>query len=315
MGGGAIDIRHLFDAFKPVHDVWWVVVGQSLSWVLTTVYHAIAGVPVFAAIGAYGVAIIAMTLMVRLVLSPLYHFQLRVSRRSMQEQRKIAPEMAALKKKYKNDPQKQQAAMMELYKEHGINPLGGLTGCLPAVLQIPILSALYYVFRDTGKHFSDHFLWVPHLNDYPSKHELIPGLPIPIPVYLIIPLLAAATTFVQSRMMAQQPNPAASEQELQAAQMNQSMQVVMPLMILYFAFVTPAGLGLYWFVSNCFAIIQQYFVTGWGGLFGYRDAGLPPPTANLSGGPSPNGKAKQPLKTAPPPPASRTGGRSRRGRR
>lgn len=312
-GGPVIDLRHLLDFLAPVHDVWWAVVGRSLSFVLANVYHAVAGVPILSAIGAYGLAIIAMTLMVRLVLSPLYHFQLSVSRKTMREQRKIAPEMAALKKKYKGDSQKQQAAMMELYKEHGVNPLGGLTGCLPALLQIPILSALYYVFRDTGKNFSDHFLWVPHLNDYPSKHELIPGLPIPVPVYLIIPLLAAATTFVQSRMMMQPPNPAATEQEQQAAQMNQSMQVVMPLMILYFAFVTPAALGLYWFVSNCFAIIQQYFVTGWGGLRGYRQE--PPPAAGPRGSSNPNGKPKQPLKTVAPAPAARANGRPRRARR
>jgi hypothetical protein len=103
------------------------------------------------------------------------------------------------------------------------------------------------------------------------SHPLVAGLPIPIPAYLIVPILAGVTTFVQSRMMQQPPNPVATEQEQQAQQVNQSMQVVMPLMICYFAVITPAGLGLYWFVSNCFAIIQQYFVTGWGGLFGYRD--------------------------------------------
>jgi YidC/Oxa1 family membrane protein insertase len=66
-------------------------------------------------------------------------------------------------------------------------------------------------------------------------------------------------------MMQQPRNPGASEQEQQAQQMTQTMQVMMPLMITYFALVTPAGLGLYWFVSNCFAIIQQYLVNGWGG--------------------------------------------------
>ncbi len=265
------------------------------------------------AIGAYGVAIIVMTLMVRLVLSPLYHFQLSVSRKTMQEQRKIAPEMAALKKKYKNDPQKQQAAMMELYKEHGVNPLGGLTGCLPALVQLPILSALYYVFRDTGKEFVDHFLWVPHLNHYPNQHELIHGLPIPVPAYLVIPLLAAATTFVQSRMMQQPPNPVATEQEQQQAQMAQSMQIVMPLMIMYFAFVTPAGLGLYWFVSNCFAIIQQYLVTGWGGLRGYPRQ--PPVDSGRASTSSSNGRPKQPSKAVPPPAQTRANGKPRRARR
>jgi membrane protein insertase Oxa1/YidC/SpoIIIJ len=66
-------------------------------------------------------------------------------------------------------------------------------------------------------------------------------------------------------MMQQPPNPGASDQEQQAQQMTQTMQVMMPLMIIYFSLITPAGLGLYWFVSNCFAIIQQYLVNGWGG--------------------------------------------------
>lgn len=291
--------------------MWWAIFGQSLSWVLSTLYHWLQAVPFADAIGGYGVAIILMTIAIKLVLAPLYHFQLSVSRKSMLEQRKVAPEMAALRKKFKNDPQKQQAAVMELYKEHGINPLGGLMGCLPALLQLPILSALYYVFRDTGRNFADHFLFVPHLNEYPNKHELIPGLPIPVPAYLVIPVLAGATTFVQSRMMRQPPNPAATEQEQQAAQMNQSMQVVMPLMILYFAVVTPAGLGLYWFISNCFAIIQQYLVTGWGGLMGYPPE--PPATAGPRGGETPNKPSKPTVKAVTQTAAAGT--RPRRGRR
>ncbi len=220
------------------------------------------------AIGAYGLAIIVVTLLVRLVLAPLFQLQLMLSRRSMQQQKKLAPEMAELRKKYKNDPQKQQAAMMELYRQHGVNPLASLSGCLPALLQFPILSALYYVFFGNARAhaFVDHFLFVPHLNDTPSSHPLIPGLPVPGLVYLVIPVLAAATTFVQSRMMQQPVSATPTEQELQQQQMTRTMQVMMPLMIAYFAFVTPAGLGLYWFVSNCFSVIQQYFVTGWGGL-------------------------------------------------
>ena len=174
---------------------------------------------------------------------------------------------------------------MELYKEHGINPLGGLSGCLPSLVQLPILTALYYVLR--SQHLpSSHFLFISNLNITPLSNPLIKGLPIPAIAYLIIPLLAAATTFVQSKMIQQPPNPAASEQEQQAQAVTKQMQVFMPLMIAYFAFVTPAGLGLYWFISNCFAIIQQYFVNGWGGLR---------PQGAVAQGPTP----------APPPPARR----------
>jgi YidC/Oxa1 family membrane protein insertase len=184
---------------------------------------------------------------------------------------------------------------MKLYREHGINPLGPLMGCLPALLQFPILTALYYVFLGNARAhaFPAHFLFVPNLNDSPGSHPLIPGLPIPTIVYLIIPLLAAATTFVQSKMIQQPPNPYATEQEQQTQQMTQSMQVLMPLMIAYFAVVTPAGLGLYWFVSNCVAIIQQYLVTGWGAL---RPAGGPPPLPGTSAGGQSGPKPRRPRK-------------------
>jgi len=248
--------------------VWWTVFGANLSWGLSSIYHFLAGSPALVTIGAYGLAIMVLTVIVRLILAPLFHLQLRLSRRGMEQQKKIAPQLAEVRKKYKNDPQKQQAETMALYREHGINPLGSLSGCLPALLQFPILTALYYVFYGNAKNhpFPDHFLFVPHLNDLPSAHALVPGLPIPTLVYLIIPLLAAGTTFVQSRMMQQAPSATPTEQELQTQQMTKTMQVMMPLMIAYFAIVTPAGLGLYWFVSNCVSIVQQYFVTGWGGL-------------------------------------------------
>jgi YidC/Oxa1 family membrane protein insertase len=284
------ELRSLFDVFKPLHAVWWLVFGQTITAGLHAIYVAVAAVPFFNAIGAYGLAIVILTVVIKLVLWPLYQLQLSLSRKSMLEQRKIAPELAALRKKHKGDPQKQQEEMMKLYKEHGVNPLGPLMGCLPALVQFPILTALYWVFLGNAHSdaFPAHFLFVPNLNDSPSAHPLLPGLPIPTLVYLVFPLLAAATTFVQSKMIQQPPNPYATEQEQQTQQMTQSMQVMMPLMIAVFAISTPAGLGLYWFVSNCVAIIQQYFVTGWGAL---RPANGPP--------------------TPPPPPASGSGnGRS-----
>jgi YidC/Oxa1 family membrane protein insertase len=285
------------------------VFGQTLSFTLSSIYHLLASSPLLVAIGAYGLAIVLTTLLVRLVLAPLFQLQLVLSRRSMQQQKKLAPQMAELRKKYKNDPQKQQAAMMELYREHGVNPLSSLSGCLPALVQLPILSALYYVFfGNAHAHtFVDHFLFVPHLNDTPSAHPLVPGLPIPTFVYLVIPLLAAATTFVQSRMMQQPVSATPSEQELQQQQMSRTMQVMMPLMIAYFAFVTPAGLGLYWFVSNCVSIVQQYFVTGWGGLrrqpaaagAGAAAAVVPPAKGSGGGGGGSSQPAPKPPKPAP----------------
>jgi YidC/Oxa1 family membrane protein insertase len=258
-------------------------------------------VPVLSAIGSYGLAIVALTIIIKVVLSPIYQFQLMTSRRSMEQQRKIGPELTALKKKHKGDPQKQQEEMMKLYREHGINPLGPLMGCLPALVQLPILTALYWVFwgnAHSNAFPSAHFLFLPNLNDNPNQHPLLAGLPIPDIVYLIIPLLAAATTFVQSKMLQQPPNPYATEQEQQTQQVAQSMQVMMPVMIGIFAISTPAGLGLYWFVSNCIAIIQQYLVTGWGSL--RPRPAPPPPPPPTPGSSTPNQPGRKPRRPRRP---------------
>ena len=111
--------------------------GSLLSWI----YDHLVGLPIVDTIGAYGVAIIAVTILIRLALAPLQQFQLLTQRRTVAEQRKLAPEVAQLKKKYGKDTQKLNAEMMKLYQEHGVNPLGGLVGCLPLIVQIPVLKA------------------------------------------------------------------------------------------------------------------------------------------------------------------------------
>ena len=260
----------------PIVQLWTVVVKNPLQWLLDNIYAHLQGVPVVETIGAYGIAIIVVTIIIRLALAPLQQFQLVTQRRSMAEQRKLAPEVAELRKKYKKDPQKLNAEMMKLYQEHGVNPLGGLVGCLPLLIQLPVLTALYYVFR--GEHVSaPHFLFIPNLMAYPSHTFLIAGLPIPALVYLIFPLLAAATTYVQSRMLQQPTPPNPTEQELQTQQMQRTMVYLSPLMIGYFALQVPAGLGLYWFIGNCVSIIQQSFVVGWGNLL--PKGGSPPAAA------------------------------------
>jgi YidC/Oxa1 family membrane protein insertase len=162
--------------------------------------------------------------------------------------------------------------MMKLYQEHGVNPLGGLVGCLPLIVQIPILTALYYVFQGFANtvHKAQPFLFVPNLNENPLHHVMFTGLPIPSPEYLVFPLLAALTTLIQSRMLQMPPPPNPTEQELQTQQMQRTMVWLSPLMIGYFAMNVPAGLGLYWFIGNCVSIIQQSFVVGWGNVLPAR---------------------------------------------
>jgi YidC/Oxa1 family membrane protein insertase len=253
-------------------QLWVLVIENPITAFLNYLYVHLQGVPVISTIGAYGVAIIILTIIIRLLLAPLQQFQLVTQRKSMVEQRKLAPQVAELRKKYKKDPQKLNAEMMKMYQEHGVNPLGGLVGCLPLIVQIPILTALYYVFRNFANqaHVGAPFLFVPNLNENPMHHLLFAGLPIPVIGYLIFPLLAALTTLVQSRMLQMPAPPNPTDQEAQTQQMQRTMVYLSPLMIGYFALQVPAGLGLYWFIGNCVSIIQQSFVVGWGNVLPAR---------------------------------------------
>jgi YidC/Oxa1 family membrane protein insertase len=243
-------------------------------------------VPGISLIGAYGVAVVILTIIIRLALAPLQQFQLVTQRRTMMEQRKLAPQVAELRKKFKGDREKLNAETMKLYQEHGVNPLGGLVGCLPLIVQLPILTALFYVFRNfaNSQHVAAPFLFIPNLNDSPNHHLLIAGLPIPALAYLVLPVLAAVTTLVQSRMLQMPPLPNPTEQEQQTQQMQRTMVLLSPLMILYFAITVPAGLGLYWFVGNVVSIIQQSFVTGWGNLLPKWGRSAPDKPVDSKGG-------------------------------
>jgi YidC/Oxa1 family membrane protein insertase len=292
-------MQHAFEFLKPIHSLWWAIFGESLQWLLNFVYVHVSAVPVIAAIGAYGVAIIVITLLIRVLLAPLLQFQLVTSRRSMVEQRKLAPQVAELRKKYKKDPQRLNTETMKLYQEHGINPLGQFVGCLPMLLQMPVLIALYYVFTgfSSHAHVAAHFLFIPNLNLSPGAHPFMAGIPIPAdPVYLIFPLLAALTTFVQSKMMQMPAPPNPTEQELQTAQMQRSFLFISPLMIGVFALNVPAGLGLYWFVGNLVSIIQQSFVVGWGNVLPKRWR----PVAQGASSPAPNKASANGQKAAAP---------------
>jgi YidC/Oxa1 family membrane protein insertase len=269
--------------------VWQVVFENNLAAVLNFIYVQFQAVPMLSGIGAYGLAIVVLTIGIRLVLSPLQQFQLVTQRKSMLEQRKLAPEVGELRKKFKKDPQRLNTEMQKLYAEHGINPLAGLVGCLPLIVQLPILTALYYVFTGFAHSakVAAHFLFIPNLNDNPSSHPLLSvpllGVNVGIPhiEYLIFPLLAAATTFVQTKMLQMPPAPNLTEQEVQAQSMQKMMVWMSPLMIGYFALNVPAGLGLYWFIGNCVGIIQQYFVVGWGNLLPGRSKAPTPPAVDF----------------------------------
>lgn len=175
---------------------------------------------------SYGIAIILLTVLIKLVLLPFSFMQIN----SMKKMQEITPLQQKLQQKYKNDKEKLNQEIMKLYQENKVNPLGG---CLPLLIQLPIILALFRVFQSYD-FAGASFLWIPNL----SK---------PDPTY-ILPILAAVTTYIQTKVSTP---PGTSNQQ------TASMNIVMPLMIGWFSIKFAAGLALYWVVSNVVQIIQQ----------------------------------------------------------
>jgi YidC/Oxa1 family membrane protein insertase len=182
--------------------------------------------------GQYGLSILIVTLIIRFLILPLTLKQYRSSKR-MQE---LQPELKKIKEKYKDDARKQQEETMKLFQQNNVNPLAG---CLPLLVQMPVLIALYQAIM-RNDHIREHtFLWM-HLGS-PDK-------------YYILPLLAAGTTFLQQKVMsAQMNNP----------QM-QSLLFIFPVMIFVMSMNFASALPLYWIYSNLFTVVQSYFMYGGG---------------------------------------------------
>ena len=172
----AVIAASFLDFLKPV-GAFFSLLKIPFEFILGNVYKVLNFVPPLRLIGSYGLAIIILTVFIKACLFPLYQKQLTMSRKTQEEQRRVAPELAALRKKHKGDPAKLNTEMMALYKEHGINPLGGLAGCLPTLAQLPILIGLYSAIRDPSffntLHASPHFLWIANLSKSASIHEPI----------------------------------------------------------------------------------------------------------------------------------------------
>lgn len=182
---------------------------------------------------SYGIAIILVTAIIRIILLPLNIKQTK----STVKMNEIQPEVQKLQAKYKNDPQKSQEEMMKLYKEKGVNPMGG---CLPLLIQWPILIALYYVFNTLPGINGIHFLWIKNLGAGAKMNDFTTW---------ILPLLSAATQYYAGVLMAPPGNTA---QAKQSNTMNLSMSVFM----IFISWNLKAALVLYWVVSNIFQILQ-----------------------------------------------------------
>ncbi|GAB4535149.1 MAG: YidC/Oxa1 family membrane protein insertase [Anaerolineae bacterium] len=239
-------------------NIWQAFVGVIAS-ALTTFADLIGGLGIPY---SFGLAIILFTLVIKLLTLPLTLQQLRASK-AMQD---LQPELQQLQKKYKGDREKLAQAQMELYKQAGVNPLGG---CLPMVVQLPIWFALYRALFQLAQQgvLNEGFLWIPSLAGPVDQFQGLSWLwPLPPAVgwgaaaaYLVLPVLTIVSQIVVQKMMTPtNPDP-------QQASMNQ-MMLLMPFMFGFFALQVPQGLALYWVTSNIFSLIQQYFVTGWGSL-------------------------------------------------
>jgi YidC/Oxa1 family membrane protein insertase len=184
-------------------------------------------------VGDYGVAIIMLTVLVNIIMFPLSRKQLESSRK-IQE---IQPELKRLQEKYKHDKEKYNQVTMEFMREHKVNPLGG---CLPLLIQLPIMIAIFQLLRDTSiiarsvENFNPYFLFF--------------GLDLtkPDPLY-ILPIMSAAATFFHQRLVITDPK-------------QKMMQYIFPIMILVISISFPAGLLLYWFTNSLLSVGNHFLM-------------------------------------------------------
>ena len=227
-------------------------------------------------IGAFGLAIVVTTIIIRGALFPIFGWQLRTSRRIQSEQRLIAPQLAEIRKKYKREPQKLSEEMKKLYAEHQVSPFSSLSGCLPALVQMPVLVGLYRGITNATSHLGNSvghgFLWVGDVSQSAAHSCCANGTStdwsraLIHPAVLILPLLAAILTFAQSRMMMPPQRPDMTDQERTMTNVTKQMSVIFPLIIFWLSLNFPQGLALYWVTGTLFMVLQQYHLVGWGSL-------------------------------------------------
>lgn len=217
----------------------------------------------------FGLAIIALTVLIRMLLLPLTLPATRTQKKMME----LKPKLDELKSLHSADKRKLSEEQIKLYQEHGVNPLNG---CLPLIVQIVLLIVLYNVFISflapaegvkaatiNGHTVNTIFLWW----DLAKKDSLY-----------ILPLIAGATQFIMSKMMIptkklgirKNDSEVEKKEKEDFTEIMQEVQgqmvYMMPIMTVFFSINFPSGLALYWIVGNICSIIQQYFISGWGGL-------------------------------------------------
>lgn len=257
-----------------IGDLWNLIVMQPMLNLLILLYTLF--------FSNFALAIIGLTVIARVITQPLLGRQMR-SMKAMQE---LQPQLQALQKKYGKDREKIAQEQMKLYREKGINPLGG---CLPVLVQMPIWIALYQAIIQVLGTSPEQLLQLSqHIyspltdivqNSIPiNSHFLWLNLGQPDPFY-ILPILVVFVFWLQQKMTTP------PTVDTQTASMNQSMQVMMPLMFGFFTLSVASGLAIYWIVSGVIGIFTQYRLYGGAGLRFLTARG----TSSAKGGSSPRG--------------------------
>jgi YidC/Oxa1 family membrane protein insertase len=210
---------------------WFPSLTRFFTWLLTA-SHAI--------VPNYGVAIILITIVVRLLMAPLMARQMR----SMKKMSVLQPRMKEIQERFPDDRQKQSEAMMALYKEAGVNPLSMMTGCLPMFLQLPVFIGFYYALQGAIQLRQQPFIgWIDDLSQ-PEALFVIPGIELPV---RLLPILMGGSMVLQQKLTPTTMDPAQAR----------VMLTVMPVMFTVMFYQFASGLVLYWFVSTLLGIGQQ----------------------------------------------------------
>lgn len=215
---------------------------------------------IFDFVGDYGYSIIIFTILTKILLLPINIKQTESTKR-MNE---INPKMKEIQEKYKGDKEKMNQKLMELYKEHNYNPA---SGCLPALIQMPILFSLFYVIQEPVKYvfldanvyagIAKNFWWLTDLGKSEMSATLIHVAGFGLP---ILAVLSAATTYYQMKMINPKSNNKDKGKVDQTQQTQKMMTNMMPIMFGWITLSVPSGLALYWVAGNLFTIVQQYFM-------------------------------------------------------
>ena len=213
---------------------WFPSLTRFFIWLLVATYSVVPN---------YGVAIIIVTLMVRLLMAPVMARQMK----SMRKMGALQPKMKEVQEKYGDDRQKQSEAMTAVYRDAGMSPFSAIAGCFPMLLQLPVFIGLYYALQGAIQLRQEPFvLWITDLSA-PESLFTIPGLELPV---RLLPLLMGGSMILQQKMTPTTMDPAQARM----------MLTVMPIMFTLLFYQFASGLVLYWLVSNVLGILQQQLI-------------------------------------------------------